>query len=260
MTDQSIKFYHRAINNTVQNIRRVYVPVVRGTNSRIYIIETLDGTKTVFRFNSRQIAHRNYDISKVLRAQDIPVPEIDLHLYQGQYFETYPYISGQTFQECLNMGMSKSEILNTYAIMANQIHKMLNVPLHNFQNIENKNCSSVAQSNVVHKSGLWSFGQCVKYGTKLLNTGKQHICHCDFTPRNIVLDNKKQLTILDLNAVSIANINFALALTGMSLRANKLNPHEFYRVCDDIIPGQIQPKRIDFTEQICSLYFHGYRR
>ena len=156
------------------------------------------------------------------------------------------------------MGMSKSEILDTYVIMAQQVQKMLNIPLHNFQNIENKNCSSVAQLNVVHKSGWRPVGQIIKYGTKLLNAGEQHICHCDFTPRNVVLSTKSQLSVLDLNAVSVANINFALALTGLSLRANKLDPHEFYSICDDITPGQIQRKRIDFTEQICGLYFRRY--
>lgn len=260
MTDQSVKFYHRAINNTMHNIRRMDAPVIRGTNSHIYIIETFDGDKTVLRFNPRQVAHRNHDISQVLVSHDMPVPVIDLHLYQGQYFESYPYLSGLTFQECLDMGMAKSEILDTYGVMAQQIKKMSDIPVRDFRNIENKNCSSVAQSIVVNKTGWWTLGQCVKYGTKLLNAGEQHICHCDFTPQNVVLGDKGQLAILDLNAVSVANINFALAITGLSLRNNKLSPHEFYRICDDIIPALIQPKRINITEQICNLYFRGYQR
>ena len=257
---QNTNFFYHAIQNTVSDIRRVDTPVIHGTNSHVFIVETSDMGRIVFRFNPRNVAHRNHDISKILQSQNIPVPSIDLHLYQGQYFETYPYLSGPTFQECLYMGMSKSDRLDTYALMAQQIKKLSEIPVHNFENIENKHCSSVAQSNICSKTGRWTSGQCIRYGTKLLNVGEQHICHCDFTPRNIVLNKETQLSMLDLNAVSVANINFALAFTGLSLRNNKLNPHEFYRICDDIMPEQIQPKRIDFTEQICNLYFRGYCR
>ena len=256
---QTLNFYHQAIYDTVQDIRHVDVPVIRGTNSRIFIVDTIDMGKVVFRFNPRHVAHRNHDISKVLRNHDVPVPAVDLHLYHGQYFETYPYLPGSTFQECLNMGMSLSEIHDVYAMMAYQIKNIADIPLHNFKNIENKNCSSVAQSNIVNKTNSWALGQCIKYGTKLLNAGHQSICHCDFTPRNIVLGpNQDTLSVLDLNAISIANINFALATAGLSLKHNKLNRYEFYSICDDILPGRLNRTRLSLTEQICGLYFQWY--
>lgn len=260
MTDrQTLKFYHRAISDIAQNIRHVDEPVIRGTNSRIFIVDTSDMGKIVFRFNPRHVAHRNHDISKVLRKHDVPVPVVDLHLYQGQYFETYPYLPGPTFQECLDKGMSRSEIHDVYAMMAYQIKNISDIPLHNFKNIENKNCSSVAQSNIVNKTDCWTLGQCIKYGTKLLNVGPQTICHCDFTPCNVVLSGDKDtLSILDLNAVSCANINFALAITGLSLKHNKLDRREFYSICDDILPGRLNQIRLSLTEQICGLYFRGY--
>ena len=65
-------------------------------------------------------------------------------------------------------------------------------------------------------------------------------------------------SVLDLNAVSIANINFALAIAGLSLQRNKLNRYEFYSICDDVLPGRLQPVRLSITEQICELYFRGY--
>lgn len=255
---QTLRFYQRAILETAPDIRRIDIPVVRGTNSRIFLVETFDGARTVFRFNQRQIAHRNHDVSQVLLSHGISVPAIRLHLFQGQYFESYPYIPGLTFQECLNAGMSKAEILDTYATMAAQVHKISQIPVQYFENIENKNCSNVAQLNIVSKTGRPSLGQFVKYGTKLLNAGEQHICHCDFAPQNIVLGDNKQASVLDLNAVSISNINFALAITGLALRKNKLDPCEFYDICSDIIPGQIQPKRINLTEQICAVYYRSY--
>lgn len=259
ITREDTKFYLSAIRDTVRDIVRIDTPVLRGSNSHIFIVETKDGARTVFRFNPRHVAHRNHDISHVLSSHDVPVPLVKLHLYQGQYFETYPYLAGYTFQECLNMGMSKSEILDTYDMMAQQIKKMTEIPVHNFKNIENKNCSSVAQSNIVRKTNSWLLGQGVKYGTKLLNAGDQNICHCDFTPQNVVFDaGKNTISVLDLNAVSVANINFALAITGLSLQHNKLNQHDFYRVCDDVLSGGINARRIDATERVCALYYRNY--
>lgn len=259
MSTSQSSFYYKAIRNTVHDIVRLDRPVVPGTSSRIFIVETPGAERTVFRFNPRHVAHRNHDISNILRAHGMSVPAIDLHLYHGQYFETYPYLTGTTFYECLAAGMSHSEILDVYEMMAHQIKKIAAIPVHNFRNIENKNCSSVAQSNILNKTDCWTLGQCIKYGTKLLNAGDQSVCHCDFTPRNIILDSNKNISsILDLNAVSISNINFALAISGLSLGRSGLNCDEFYSVCDDVMPGRIHRSRLKLTQQICALYFRGY--
>ena len=159
------------------------------------------------------------------------------------------------------MGMTKQQIQDNYASMAIQMKKIADIPAQNFQNIENKDCSSVAQSNIVNKTRSWILGQFVKYGTKLLNYGEQSVCHCDFTPRNIILDDNMQISaILDLNAVSVANINFSIAITGLSLESNNLQKHDFYSICNDIMPNQIHSKQIEAIENICKLYFRCYTR
>lgn len=257
----NLSFCYKAIRNTTNNIRRVDRPFIAGTNSQVLIVETLDGNKTVFRFNDRCVAHRNHDVSQVLANHDVNVPQIKLHLYGGQYFETYPYIAGLTLQEYLDMGLTHQQIQDNFASIALQMKKIADIPVQNFQNIENKCCASVAQSNIITKTRSRILGQFVKYGTQILNHGPQSVCHCDLTPRNIVLDDNMNLSaILDLNAVSIANINFSIAITGLSLENNNLNRHDFYRICNDIMPNRIHRKQIDIIENICKLYFRCYIR
>ncbi|MBR5566534.1 MAG: phosphotransferase [Alphaproteobacteria bacterium] len=257
----NLGFCYKAIQHTTDNIRRVDRPFIAGTNSQVLIVETFDGKKTVFRFNDRCVAHRNHDVSQVLANHGVDVPQIKLHLYNGQYFETYPYVSGLTMQEYLDMGMTHQQIQDNYATIALQMKKIADIPVQNFQNIKNKNCASVAQSNIVNRTHSWVLGQFVKYGTKMLNYGPQSICHCDLTPRNIVLDdNMNLMTILDLNAVSVANINFSVAITGLSLEHNNLNKQDFYSVCNDIMPNRIHRQQIDIIENICKLYFRCYVR
>ena len=257
----NLGFCYKAIQHTTDDIRRVDRPVIAGTNSQILIVETYDDKKTVFRFNDRCVAHRNHDVSQVLSEHGMSVPKIKLHLYRGQHFESYPYISGLTFQECLDMGMTRQQIKDNYANIALQMKKLADIPVQNFQNIENKDCASVAQSNIVNKTHSWVLGQIVKYGTKVLNCGQQSICHCDLTPRNVVLDDNMNVSaVLDLNAVSVANINFSIAITGLSLDANKLNKHDFYSICNDIMPNTIHRQQIDMIENICKFYFRCYIR
>ena len=73
-------------------------------------------------------------------------------------------------------------------------------------------------------------------------------------------DNKDITAIMDLNAISVANINFAIAITGLSLEKNNLDKNEFYRVCSEIIPTKICDTRIRLAEHACRLYFAQYTK
>lgn len=259
MNTQHQNFYHNAIYGSGYDVLRLQIPVVNGRNSRVFIADTSRAGRLVFRFDSRNIALRNQGISSLLVAHGMCVPNVKVHQYNNCLYEVYPYLSGTTFQECLNFGMSTSQILDTYEKIAYQIKKMSDIPVQKFASIENSDCSSVAQSNIIAKTGNRAQGYIVKHGTDLLNLGPKTVCHCDLTPCNVILtDDDKPVSILDLNAVSVANINFCVAISGLSLIRNKLNPAMFYDACNDIMPGQINRMRLAVTEKICALYFRGY--
>lgn len=262
MYRNNIKFFRGAIASVVgDNVKNVRLPVVHGTNNQIMVVEHLDNTKTVFRFNNRQTAHRNYDIGLVMKAHDIAAPRIALHLYQGQYFETYPYITGQTLAERLKDGIEPNQIQDVYAAMATKIKQIADIPLLNMRNVENYKCQQVAQANIVSKTGHKTLGAIVKSGTTLLNWGEKCVCHCDFTPQNIIIDDKLNIAaVLDLNAVSVANINFALAITGLSLDKYKLNKHQFYSICNELMPHKVHRSQIRLAENACKIYFNNYTK
>lgn len=262
MYDKVNDFYRGAIHSVVgDDVTNVALPAVHGTTSRIYIVEHRDATKTVFRFNNRQTAHRNHDMGLVLHAHGIPAPQTELHMYRGQYFETYPYLVGGTMAEHISNGMSPEKIRETYFKMAHTMQQIAKIPLRDLQNIENYKCHQVAQTNIVKKTNNQMVGALVKYGTIILNGGEQTLCHCDLTPQNIILDANGDISaILDLNAFSVGNINFSVAITGLGLERQKLDKQCFYDACRAVMREQFNEFHVRTVEKICRAYFKYYTK
>ncbi len=263
MKNTGLNFYHHAILSVSRSIKSVTQPVVSGCNSRVFIVEDAKGNKTVFRFDYRANAHRDYDVSQILLAHQINAPRVSLHLYQGQFFETYPYLPGRTLQEQLTTRHDWREINrhDIFTEIAWQMKKIADIPVRDFKNIENKDCSSVARTNILDATHNSILGYAIKYGTMLLNSGEQCVCHCDLTPQNVIWDKDGRISaVLDLNAVSIANVNFAAAITGLALENNKLNPDDFFAVCRDIMPDQMNHQHFCAAKKILQRYFQLYAK
>ena len=261
MQENNLNLYYNAIYGTTVGVKRIGMPTIHGTNHLVFIVETVDGAKSVFRFCPQVVAHRNQEISRVLTANNISVPRVKVYDSNGCWFEKYEFIPGSTLQERLTPGVSKRELLPIYESMANHIKKMAEIPVCKFNDVTNKYCSDVAQSNIIKKTGSRPLGALVKYGTMLLNSGSQHICHCDFGPHNIVMNDNNQVSaVLDLDAFSIANVNFSIAIAGLALQRNRLDVSDFYNVCRDFMPRMVCRSRIRFAEKICKTYFSAYTK
>lgn len=261
MKKTDLHFCLRAILSVESGIKRIQQPSVLGKNGTVFIVEKINGDKTVFRFGQRHTVHRNTDISQILSKHSINAPKIQSHLFQGYYFETYPYLRGQTLAEKLK---NKDIICcpqDVCAGVAVQIKRLAEIPVADFQNIENKFCHNVAQKNMQNASKSHVAGQIVKVGTKLLNHGSQSICHCDLTPENIIVaDNMMPKAILDLNAISISNVNFAVAISAMGLERYNIDQNLFLHIADDIMPGQINKNRIHRFQSIHKQYLGIYSK
>ncbi len=252
-------FYYNAILSAMPDAVSVCKPDVRGTNSRIFIVTNSAGDRRVFRFNTRPVAHRNHDIGLVLAAHGINAPRVQLHLYKGQYFESYPYIGGKSMAEAISGNLSQGQILDMYAGIATKMRELSEIPLRDFETIGNKDCHAVAKSNFMNKRPSPILGTIVKWGTQILNIGDKSVCHCDLTPGNIMMDKDNNISaILDLNAISIANINFSAAITGNALAKYQLSPDDFYGVCHDVMPYEINQKKIKLASAVLNFYFPRY--
>lgn len=261
MLIKDLNFYHSAIFDVSKDVARIDAPVVRGTKHIVFIATGVDSVKTVFRFCDKDIAIRNHDISRILVNRGIAVPHVQLHSYHGQFFETYPYISGITLAESIRFGMPKSQTPEIFYAIAANIKKMSDIPIEAFNDVPNKNCSDVAMSNILKKKESWLLGQGVKYGTVALNAGRHSVCHCDLGPNNIIMDARDGVSaILDLDAVSIANVNFSIATAGVALERHGLDFNKFYRICHDVMPRLVSKSRIELSHKICKMYFRAYTK
>lgn len=251
-------FYVQAILNYAPRTMEIKQPRVSGTKATVFVAQD-QSNKRIFRFKSNNETHRNHSVSQVLYPYCIRVPRSDIYAYQDKEMEVYPYMQGRTLFEYLQQGMTTSELARVYADIAIEIKKLSMIPLDKFQGINNKDCAQVAQNNILNKTKSTFLANGVYYATQIMNAGPKTICHCDLNPRNILLDDNKHLSgILDLEAVSIANINFATAIAGYYLKLQGQDPNLFYKTIDMVIPDQLNAARIKVLEKVFSFYFSRY--
>lgn len=168
-------------------------------------------------------------------------------------------MGGQTFYERLISGMSDADINKVYHQIIDLIQQLSYIPTGAFNNVLRKNCDMVAEKNIVKKTNNKALGKCIKYGTQILNAGKQSVCHCDISPKNILLDKHYNVSgLLDLNAVSIGNVNFSVGLAGCNLNTMNLNPNIFYNIAQSALPDDINITRCQSLQRIFSFYFSHY--
>ncbi len=258
MQKNNTDFYRDIVLDLVPQGTQIFAPQTQGTMSYVLVANT-EPEKTVFKFSKSPTDHRTEYISEILTAYQIPVPKIDTIIKHGLTIEKYPYMPGKTMHEYMNTGITDSERDIIYSDILNLIEKIGAIPKSEFDKIPNKACHQVSESNIVHKTNNPTIGRIVRYATQILNTGPQTICHCDISTKNILLDtNKRVCALLDLNAVSICNINFAMALTGNNLTKANLDPTIFYRIASTKFTTKLNNPRIRALQQIFGIYLSQY--
>lgn len=258
MTAPLNNFYSHAILNYAPQTTEISAPTISGTQANIFIAKSKK-EKQIFRYKSDETSLRNLNISKILFGHGIHVPHTKIFFYKQRALEVYPYIPGRTLFEYIQDGMTTLEIERVYLEIALEMKQMGQIPISKFDNIKNKNCAQVAKYNILTKTQNPILAHSVFYGTQILNNGPKTICHCDLNPRNIVLDTKHHLAgILDLDAISVANINFSVALCGYNLKHVGQNPELFYKMAGSIMPNQLNKNRIKIMEKIFEFYFSKY--
>ena len=261
MRKPGLNFYLHAILDAESDVVRIRRPTVSGKNSAVFVVEKSDGRKVVFRFDSEQNVRRNYQIGHILNCNGITSPDVNMHMCRGQFFETYPYLTGKTLAEKLKIYGSDACSQDVCAGIAAKIKQLSKIPVYELNNVDNNFCHQVARKNMQNATHNVLAGTMVKYGTIWLNRGEKSVCHCDLTPENIIVDDKCQATaILDLNAISVANVNFALAIAGLGLMRYDVNPDMLYQIAADMMPGQVNVHRIESVSGIYQKYLNLYKK
>ncbi len=258
MTVSDNSFYDNIVRDLAPNDAVIYNPAINGTMSYVFIAETAS-EKTVFKFSKYPSVSRTAKIANILQKYNIPVPQIENIVYRGQNIEKYPYMPGKTFYEYMADDMTPTEKQRVLSDILSVMKKISEIPTSEFDTVPNPYCHQIAEQNTINKTNCNILGHAVRYATQIMNTGRQTINHCDINPKNILLDTNKRLCgILDLGAISVCNIHYALALGGNILQHYGVSADDFYRAAAKTYPNQLNQTRLSVLQWAAGHYFKQY--
>lgn len=229
---QNLEFYHAAIHNSLSDICNIWTPHVRGAKNNVLFADTIYGDRHVFKFNGRDSAIRNSQISRALIAAGVPVPEIYPIQFDGEWFESYPALIGNTLHECIEHGATKTEIKSIYHQVLYYFDKISMVDFSNIDFSNLKYAHQTARSDTTATNGAF-IGHLTAAMVQLMNIGtaaNRGLYHHGMTPKNILVSRRGEITgFLDIDEVGICNKNYAFGV--MAAKA-KLTGMDASALCD----------------------------
>lgn len=240
------EFYEAAIRQTVPNVCRLSLPNIRGNKDNVLFAQTTYGAHYTFKFSGFDSAIRNSRISHTLIDAEIPVPDIQAFQFDGQWFEGYPTLRGNTLYECVGRGATKTELESIYHQAVSYLGKMSQIDFSNIDFGNLKYAHQTARNDTTATNGA-VLGNLTAMFVRLMNIGasaNQGLYHHGMTPKNILVSPQGIITgLLDIDEVGVCNKNYAFgvlaakaSLIGMDVHAlrdkyermtgQKLNRHQ----------------------------------
>ncbi len=254
---QNLDFYYTAISQTLPYAYNIRMPAVRGAKNNVFFAQAPHNERYTFKFNGRDSAIRNSQISHALIAAGIPVPQTRAYQFNGEWFEVYPTLHGDTLHECIGRGMTKAEIQSIYNQALNYFFKISTV---NFSNIDFgplKYAHQTARNDTTATNGAL-IGCLTGTIVRLMNndeTANHGLYHYGMTPKNILVSEGggKISGILDVDEIGICNPNYAF---GVMVAKAKLIGMDTDALCDEyehITQQKINRRRVSNVVKIQNL-------
>lgn len=237
-----------------QNIGRIYPgtidiksPDVCGAQNNVFFVHTKYGNFVV-KFSYQDLARKNMVVSNLLAELDIPAPRIHIGHIDGQWYETYPLIPGQTLHQAIGNGLARNQISQVYNDIMVYFRNMDSIPARTLDNQACRHAHQVAQYNIRNTNG----GGAAKIFSslvRLLNVGKQQdmgVYHCDITPKNVlVTENGDFRAFLDLDSVALCNRNFAFSAMAAKYEQLGMQVQYLYDINDALSWRPVDRTRIN---------------
>lgn len=209
------EFYETVIHQTIPNVCRIALPNIRGAKDNVLFAKTTYGAKYTFKFSGYDSAMRNSRISHALIDAKIPVPEIHAFQCDGQWFEWYPTLAGDTLYECVGRGATKTELESIYHQAIYYIGKMSQIDFSHIDFGNLKYAHQSARNDTSATNGVF-MGNLVAMFVRLMSMGtpaNQGLYHHGMTPKNILVSQKGNISgLLDIDEVSVCNKNYAFGV------------------------------------------------
>lgn len=246
MKNLYFKDYLPAVRSAFNEVYGTRFPQVRGALNSVVIANTDEG-EYVCKFNHRDLAMKNLEVSNIFNKKGIKVPEIKVFSYQGQRFEAYKIIPGKTLFEHVSAGLSKEKIKTVFYELLNQFAKMSEINPETISSPKYKHTYQVAKTNIADANnpilGLM-FSGAVRLINKT-NKEQQGLYHCGITPKNVILDKEGNfVSLLDLDEIAVSDKSYAFGAMATKYQQLGFDIVELLDLYEGITKQKLDRKRI----------------
>lgn len=187
------QFYIDAITANIINVMDITEPVHSGASCRVLIART-PRKSVVCKFDSPNVCRHDVYVSKLLRKNNIHVPNVQLRKYGKTIFTTYDFIPNHTLGDFLIAGVPPEFADNVYKGALNTIYKISQIPVR----ADNMPPYMFATQSAYLFSRM--------FGTRVA------FYHNDLHPGNILVGDNGQFSgLLDINSITLGGHDVFLA-------------------------------------------------
>lgn len=187
------QFYIDAITANIANVQKIEEPVHSGASCRVLIVRT-PKKSVVCKFDYPNICRHDVYVSKLLRKNNIHVPNVQMRKYGKTIFTTYDFIPNHTLEDFLIAGVPPEFADNVYKGALNTIYKISQIPVR----------ADNMPSYMFATQSEYMFSR--MFGTRVA------FYHNDLHPGNILVGDNGQFSgLLDINSITLGGQNIFLA-------------------------------------------------
>jgi len=197
----------QAIKHVCHDAKNIRFPDVEGKVAPVFLADTQNKT-LVFKFSDEQIVKKNLMASQLMRQYDIKMPDINIHQYQGTWFEVYQYNPIKTLYEQMQSGLSMKHIFAAYSNAVHIQYQISQIPVSDFRPVRYRTYSEILLNHVQNMPfPIAVYRKILAYNARM---GRQMVLHNDVHPGNILYSPETGEThLLDLDAVGVSGEQFA---------------------------------------------------
>ncbi len=211
MTQHSEEFYRAAIKTATPDAADIRRPAVSGIGAHVFLADVGPCKTRVYKFNTREIIHRNHVLSQTLALADVPTPRTTPHSYMGAYFESYEYCPDKTLCEHICNGMTDAQVFNVYRDAIHVQAKISKIKLDQIDLRTNQFFYQVASRNLGDRSRQWAARAYIKALATISRYGPQVFLHNDVHMGNILVDDNCNFTrLIDMDSIAFCNENYSV--------------------------------------------------
>ncbi|MDL2295354.1 hypothetical protein LJC18_00875 [Lachnospiraceae bacterium OttesenSCG-928-E19] len=243
MSKKNEQFYRNAIEATRPDVYIIKTPKITGMNLNTFVVETNEGL-LIYKANKIEIIQKNLRVNYLMDCLNIPVAKTRTVRAKGQSFEVYPYSTDKTLFEHIQNGMPETMIKNAFKDMASYLAFMSELNKSDMGDLPYKSCAQIINSDISARKNPMVGAMC--YGAvSLLNIGNQRIMHFGMTPKNVLVNDKGQITrVLDIDSVGICNETFALSGLISEYQNLGFDPSEILASYEEIAKRPISKRKV----------------